>query len=143
MASWIKSLTFSDSDSDISKSEVRERNANIGDRVFVDGAEVFQDPNGAPVEQASPLGYHVGWFGILFLNVSQMVGTGVFSTRMFPANHELLEVCLTPFKLARSSRRSSPLGLAFSSGSSELSSPQVLSLALFSFESSRVLFLTS
>ncbi|KAF2227757.1 high affinity methionine permease [Elsinoe ampelina] len=36
--------------------------------------------NGAPVETVSPLGYHVGWAGILFLNVSQMVGTGVFST---------------------------------------------------------------
>lgn len=39
------------------------------------------DASGAPVETISPLGYHVGWAGILFLNVSQMVGTGVFSTR--------------------------------------------------------------
>lgn len=83
MASWIKSLVTSDTESEISSSEVREKNAQIGDRVFVDGDEVFQDPVGAPVEQASPLGYHVGWFGILFLNVSQMVGTGVFSTRTF------------------------------------------------------------
>ncbi|KAF1971270.1 high-affinity methionine permease [Bimuria novae-zelandiae CBS 107.79] len=46
------------------------------------GADVNaeQDASGAPVEQVSPLGYHVGWYGILFLNVSQMVGTGVFST---------------------------------------------------------------
>ncbi|PGH00807.1 hypothetical protein GX51_05584 [Blastomyces parvus] len=80
MASWLKSVPWSDSDSDISAGEVRERNATIGDQVFVEGKEVFQEGNGAPVEQASPLGYHVGWFGILFLNVSQMVGTGIFST---------------------------------------------------------------
>ena len=61
--------------------DVKEKNAHIGDEVFVNGVLVSQDANGAPVETVSPLGYHVGWAGILFLNVSQMVGTGVFSTR--------------------------------------------------------------
>ncbi|KAF2731965.1 amino acid transporter [Polyplosphaeria fusca] len=60
--------------------EAKEKNAQIGEQVFVEGVPVYQDGSGAPVEQISPLGYHVGWFGILFLNVSQMVGTGVFST---------------------------------------------------------------
>ncbi|KAJ3539462.1 hypothetical protein NM208_g5486 [Fusarium decemcellulare] len=40
----------------------------------------YQEAIGAPVESNSPLGYHVGWITIIFLNVNQMVGTGVFST---------------------------------------------------------------
>ena len=42
----------------------------------------YQETSGAPVERDSPLGYHVGWFTIIFLNVGQMIGTGVFSTRI-------------------------------------------------------------
>jgi hypothetical protein len=41
----------------------------------------YQEAVGAPVESRSPLGYHVGWATILFLNVNQMIGTGIFSTR--------------------------------------------------------------
>ncbi|KAJ5166775.1 uncharacterized protein N7482_005556 [Penicillium canariense] len=40
----------------------------------------IQEASGAPVEQHSPLGYSVGWVTVVFLNVSMMVGTGVFST---------------------------------------------------------------
>jgi hypothetical protein len=40
----------------------------------------IQEASGAPVEQHSPLGYSVGWVTIVFLNISMMVGTGVFST---------------------------------------------------------------
>uniref|UniRef100_A0A8H7TTU6 Uncharacterized protein n=1 Tax=Bionectria ochroleuca TaxID=29856 RepID=A0A8H7TTU6_BIOOC len=36
--------------------------------------------SGAPVESRSPLGYHVNWLTIIFLNVNHMVGTGIFST---------------------------------------------------------------
>ncbi|KAF2679848.1 amino acid transporter-like protein [Lentithecium fluviatile CBS 122367] len=71
---------FSSEGENVDSSVVKEKNAQIGEQVFVDGVEVHQDGNGAPVEQISPLGYHIGWFGILFLNVSQMIGTGVFST---------------------------------------------------------------
>ena len=47
------------------------------------GAEAtYQEAIGAPVESNSPLGYHVGWATILFLNINQMIGTGIFSTRM-------------------------------------------------------------
>lgn len=35
---------------------------------------------GAPVEKISPLGYHVGWVSVLFLNISKMIGTGVYTT---------------------------------------------------------------
>lgn len=41
----------------------------------------YQDASGAPVEESSPLGYHVGPMTILFLNISKMIGTGIFSTR--------------------------------------------------------------
>jgi hypothetical protein len=78
-----RSIWGNDSDETVDASVVKEKNAQIGEQVFVDGVAVYQDDNGAPVEQVSPLGYHVGWAGILFLNVSQMVGTGVFSTREY------------------------------------------------------------
>jgi hypothetical protein len=76
-----KLLGGEDPDATVDANIVKEKNAQIGDQVFVEGVQIYQDGNGAPVEQVSPLGYHVGWAGILFLNVSQMVGTGVFSTR--------------------------------------------------------------
>ncbi|UQC90162.1 high-affinity methionine permease [Colletotrichum lupini] len=40
----------------------------------------YQEAVGAPVEADSPLGYHVNWVAIIFLNINMMVGTGVFST---------------------------------------------------------------
>ncbi|KAK2460980.1 hypothetical protein APHAL10511_007450 [Amanita phalloides] len=35
---------------------------------------------GAPTEQVSPLGYHVDSITVVFLNISRMIGTGIFST---------------------------------------------------------------
>lgn len=43
----------------------------------------YQEASGAPVETQSPLGYSVGWITVVFLNLSKMIGTGVFSTRTF------------------------------------------------------------
>ncbi|KAI9740221.1 MAG: hypothetical protein M1834_004799 [Cirrosporium novae-zelandiae] len=40
----------------------------------------YQEASGAPVEKKSPLGYSVGWVTVVFLNMSKMIGTGVFST---------------------------------------------------------------
>lgn len=40
----------------------------------------WQEVTGAPVESHSPLGYNVGWLTVIFLNVNQMIGTGIFST---------------------------------------------------------------
>lgn len=45
----------------------------------------YQEATGAPVESSSPLGYHVGWVTIIFLNINQMIGTGIFSTRKCPS----------------------------------------------------------
>ncbi|KAH7325570.1 amino acid permease-domain-containing protein [Stachybotrys elegans] len=44
------------------------------------GTSGYQEAAGAPVETQSPLGYHVNWLTIIFLNVNHMVGTGIFST---------------------------------------------------------------
>ena len=41
----------------------------------------YQDATGAPVETDSPLGYSVNLWVTLALNINQMVGTGIFSTR--------------------------------------------------------------
>lgn len=41
----------------------------------------YQEAVGAPVESKSPLGYNVGWMTVIFLNVNQMIGSGIFSTR--------------------------------------------------------------
>ena len=41
----------------------------------------YQEASGAPVETSSPLGYFVGPITIVFLNISMMIGTGVYSTR--------------------------------------------------------------
>jgi amino acid permease len=40
----------------------------------------YQEASGAPVEVKSPLGYSVGPITIIALNLSQMIGIGVFST---------------------------------------------------------------
>ena len=53
-----------------------------------DSAVSYQDAGGAPVEVDSPLGYSVGSVTIVFLNLSKMIGTGIFSTRkcnVFPS----------------------------------------------------------
>lgn len=57
---------------------VRERGGNAS-------GPSYQEAAGAPVESSSPLGYHVGWLTVIFLNVNQMIGTGIFSTRAY--NH--------------------------------------------------------
>lgn len=48
-----------------------------------DSGPSYQEATGAPVETSSPLGYGVGPITIIFLNISKMIGTGVYSTRMF------------------------------------------------------------
>ncbi|TVY55910.1 High-affinity methionine permease [Lachnellula cervina] len=45
-----------------------------------DSTPSYQEVSGAPVENISPLGTQVGWLTTIFLNIGQMIGTGVFST---------------------------------------------------------------
>lgn len=47
------------------------------------GTATYQEASGAPVEAHSPLGTRVQWYTIVFLNIGQMIGTGVFSTRAY------------------------------------------------------------
>lgn len=49
----------------------------------------YQEASGAPVESYSPLGYSVGSITIIFLNVSKMIGTGVYSTRRSRASYAI------------------------------------------------------
>lgn len=70
---------FSDSNSDGEVSEgslkyTREQGGN-------DSPISYQEASGAPVETKSPLGYTVGGITVIFLNLSKMIGTGIFSTR--------------------------------------------------------------
>jgi amino acid transporter len=45
-----------------------------------DSSIPLDDESGAPVESISPLGYHVDWTSVIFLNVSRTIGIGVFTT---------------------------------------------------------------
>ncbi|KAF9005316.1 high-affinity methionine permease [Hymenopellis radicata] len=42
--------------------------------------EEHKNLGGAPIEDVSPIGLDVGWWTAVFLNFSQMIGTGIFST---------------------------------------------------------------
>lgn len=53
----------------------------IGEKGENGAGVTYQSASGAPVEARSPLGYSVGTWTALFLNVSMIVGTGIFSTR--------------------------------------------------------------
>lgn len=55
----------------------------------------YQEVSGAPVETISSLGYAVGPVTIIFMNISQMVGTGVYSTRSLSSLFISLDLSLT------------------------------------------------
>jgi hypothetical protein len=42
-----------------------------------------QEAAGASAEHVSPLGQEVTWFTTIFLNIGEMIGAGIFSTRSF------------------------------------------------------------
>lgn len=46
----------------------------------------YQDASGAPVESQSPLGYSVGPVTITLLNITMMIGAGIYSTRSCDTN---------------------------------------------------------
>jgi hypothetical protein len=43
-------------------------------------ATTYQDATGAPVERNSALGYSVGPFTVTLLNITMMIGAGIYST---------------------------------------------------------------
>lgn len=84
-----RSGSDSDDDTPRGQSTVVIQDSGSGDLKFVgdiggNTSEItYQEASGAPVEVKSPLGYAVGPVTILFLNISKMVGTGIFSTRTY------------------------------------------------------------
>lgn len=71
----------------ISTAELTDRVKHVGKLELVqeygcnDSTPTYQEASGAPVENISPLGLHVTELTAIFLNIGQMIGTGVFSTR--------------------------------------------------------------
>ncbi|GKT51323.1 uncharacterized protein ColSpa_11504 [Colletotrichum spaethianum] len=55
----------------------------IGEKGGNDAPPTYQDASGAPVEHNSPLGYSVGPVTITLLNITMMIGAGIYSTRRF------------------------------------------------------------
>lgn len=53
----------------------------VGEKGGNEAEETIQTTAGAPVEVRNPLGYNVGFWTTLLINVSHLVGTGIFSTR--------------------------------------------------------------
>ncbi|KAH6886500.1 high affinity methionine permease [Thelonectria olida] len=52
----------------------------VGEKGGNDAPLTYQEATGAPVELNSPLGYSVGPATIVLLNVTMMIGTGIYST---------------------------------------------------------------
>ncbi|BCS23659.1 uncharacterized protein APUU_40103A [Aspergillus puulaauensis] len=52
----------------------------VGERGGNDAPPTYQDASGAPVEHKSPLGYAVGPATITLLNITMMIGAGIYST---------------------------------------------------------------
>jgi hypothetical protein len=84
-------LSFLSAKAEPIESEERSDNGSIIDsgslQYTAEGGQnssklTYQEASGAPVEVNSPLGYSVGSITVVFLNLSKMIGTGVFSTRM-------------------------------------------------------------
>ncbi|KAM0699143.1 hypothetical protein Q7P36_001189 [Cladosporium allicinum] len=63
-----------------------------------DAPATYQDASGAPVENDSPLGYSVGPITITLLNITMMIGAGIYSTRMLqlPADQSLVTYTKQP-----------------------------------------------
>lgn len=73
----------------------------------------YQEASGAPVETSSPLGYFVGPVTVVFLNISMMIGTGVYSTRELPSEPDLeVSLWLTSFTAATILKGTGSVGLA-------------------------------
>lgn len=51
----------------------------IGEKGGNDAPPTYQDASGAPVENNSPLGYSVGPVTITLLNITMMIGAGIYS----------------------------------------------------------------
>lgn len=72
----------------------REHNSATNNAQYIsekggnDAPATYQDASGAPVENDSPLGYSVGPITITLLNITMMIGAGIYSTRMLQLLHD-------------------------------------------------------
>ncbi|KAI1849708.1 hypothetical protein JX265_008047 [Neoarthrinium moseri] len=86
MSSWRRPFSRRSAEQSENSSGPESSGQSTGDVKFVgeaggnDAPPTYQEAGGAPVESISPLGYDVGPITILFLNISMMIGTGVYST---------------------------------------------------------------
>ncbi|KAI9163422.1 High-affinity methionine permease [Paramyrothecium foliicola] len=84
MAAWRK--PFSRSDLAVVATSGAESEFSDGSLKYVgetggnSSAVTYQEASGAPVEAESPLGYSVGPATIVMINVTMMIGTGIYST---------------------------------------------------------------
>lgn len=76
----VTTQTATVSDSNSEASVIHDGKLSYVRQTAGNGTSGYQEAVGAPVEAQSPLGYHVNWITIIFLNVNHMVGTGIFST---------------------------------------------------------------
>lgn len=61
----------------------------ISERGGNNAPPTYQDASGAPIESQSPLGYSVGPVTITLLNITMMIGAGIYSTRPYNTNNYL------------------------------------------------------
>lgn len=88
MSSWRKPFSKRDGDPGVGVTTIAQTDASDGSLHYVEvdqsgngSGPTYQEATGAPVEVNSPLGYSVGPVTIICLNISMMVGTGIYSTR--------------------------------------------------------------
>ncbi|CCH42586.1 Y+L amino acid transporter [Wickerhamomyces ciferrii] len=77
----ISSLTSRSGDSDIEVHDIKNNyleTVESGDETSE--SEIQVNENGAPVEKVNPLGYNIGYASLIYLVVSGVIGTGIFST---------------------------------------------------------------
>lgn len=74
---------------DDNQSEVTDGSLHyVAEKSGNDSGTTYQEATGAPVEVNSPLGYNVGPVTIICLNVSMMIGTGIYSTRQWQSREQ-------------------------------------------------------
>lgn len=68
----------------------------LGEKGGKNAGTTYQDATGAPVENDSPLGYSVGTITITLLNITMMIGAGIYSTRTYAVAAHFEDDLLSP-----------------------------------------------
>ncbi|CCH42587.1 Y+L amino acid transporter [Wickerhamomyces ciferrii] len=81
LSKHLSKLTVSSQEQDTELYDVKENHLQTvesGDETSE--SEIQVNENGAPIEKNNPLGYNVGYSSLVYLVVSGIIGTGIFST---------------------------------------------------------------